>query len=474
MDKKYDIYITYPYSLVKSEDKLRELIETFTENLQNLLDRILGYEISFIKKGSDFSDHTYGEFLSLSSVFVFFTHSIFDVDADYKNELKEICDQVGLENKDLTNESINVFKVCLETPKGPLNPPCLDQLLSYNFYSKNIYNRKIRSLDFNSDDKTGVAYSKLLDLAFDISESIKCAANKKSEDDEVRYVYLGLTSFDQEDSRDEIRRELHHNGFKVLPNLDMPDTSEEFKNVMLANLKRTDFAVQIMGSQYGDLLKGSKYSMPDFQNQIIKEYQKNGENRLFKRLIWIPQNVKISDQRQALYLKRLRRDEAEMNTEIIESPLENFKTVLADKIGQTNHTEQPKYENISKVYLLTEEDPEEEYEQLYSTLALSGLRVYTLDYTEQIGIYTRHLQFLRISDAIIVFQQNSNEYWLRSKLRDIIKAPGIGKREPYKKVVIISKIKPDPELLKMINSKIEIINKEELDADMILHKLISE
>jgi len=475
MKSKYDIYITYPYSLVKSEDKLHVLIETFTEHLQDILSRILGREITAINKGKDFNDHEYNKYLSSSSVFVFFTHSIFEVDTDYKNELQEICNFVGLEQVDQIHGSNKLFKICLETPKNPLKPACLEQLLSYNFYIKNPYNRKIQLLDFDSEDKSGIIYSKLLDLAYDITGSIKTMELKSANEDEIRYVYLGLTSYDQENARDEIKRELQHNGFKVLPNLDMPGTSEEFRKIMLSNLKKTDFSVQLMGSQYGDILKGTKYSLPDYQNQIIKEYQKSIENNSFRRLIWIPQHVKITDQRQALYLKRLRRDEAEMNTEIIESPLETFKTILTEKLERTAHVEPVKYENISKVYLLSEEESSENFEQLYSSLALSGLRVYTLDYQEQIGIYTRHLQALRISDGIIIFQQNSNDYWLKSKLRDIIKAPGIGKREPFKKIVIISKIKPDPELIKMIKGKVEIINgKEDPDAELILQKLISE
>ncbi|MBA7584881.1 hypothetical protein ES708_26847 [subsurface metagenome] len=386
-----------------------------------------------------------------------------------------MCDNAGLEQIDIIHGFNKIFKICLETPKNQLKPGCLEQLLSYNFFEKNIYNRKISSLDFTSEDKSGTIYSKLLDLAYDISGSIKNINKPASnEEDEVRYIYLGLTTHDQQHSRDEIRRELQHNGFNVLPRIDMPATSDEFKKVMMANLKKADFAIQLMGAQYGDILKGSKYSLPDFQNQIIKDFQKSDEHQSFRRLIWIPQNAKITDQRQALYLKRLRRDEAEMNTEIIESPLEIFKTILSDKLENTNHTERLEYENISRVYLLAEEETSDKFEQLYSTLSLSGLRVYTLDYEEQTGIYTRHLQALRVSDGIIIYQQNSNEYWLRSKLRDIIKSPGIGRKEPFKKVVIISKLRPEQELIKMIKTKVEIINEDELDPDLVLQKLISE
>lgn len=474
MSKKYDIYITYPYSLVKSEDKLLNLIESFSENLQAVLTRIMGREVNFVVKGKDFSDVAYSEFITSSSLFIFFTHSIFEVDTDYKNELQEICDQVGFEQVDLIKGFNKIFKICLEAPKNALKPECLDRLLSYNFYTINAYNRRVRSLDFNSEDKSGIIYSKILDLAYDILRSMKNLSMKANDDEEVRFVYLGLTSYDQEHSRDEIRRELQNMGMIVLPNLDFPDTSEEFKDAVLTNLQKTDFSIQLMGTQYGSILKGSKYSMQDFQNQIIKEYQASSENRSFQRLIWIPQGAMVSDQRQALYLKRLRRDEAEINTEIVESPLETFKTILSDKLEITNHIEQPEYENISRIYLLAEENASEEIENLYSTLALSGLRVFTMDYQEQTGIYTRHLQALRLSDGLIIYQRNSSEYWLRSKLHDIIKAPGIGKKEPFKKIVIVSKVKPDPELIKMIKSPVEVLNEENPDADLILQKLISE
>ena len=45
-------------------------------------------------------------------------------------------------------------------------------------------------------------------------------------------------------------------------------------------------------------------------------------------MIWIPNDIKPTDQRQSLYLKRFKRDEAQYLTEIIETPFEVFKTIL--------------------------------------------------------------------------------------------------------------------------------------------------
>lgn len=116
----------------------------------------------------------------------------------------------------------------------------------------------------------------------------------------------------------------------------------------------------------------------------------------------------------------------------------------------------------------------QEVEDLYSVLALSGLKVSVLDYEEQVGIYARHLQALRDSDAVVVFQTSDNRFWLNSKLRDIIKSPGIGRIKPFKKVVIASKLTPDKELIRMIKTRVEILTNDNVEPELILSKLITE
>jgi hypothetical protein len=303
-----------------------------------------------------------------------------------------------------------------------------------------------------------------------INESLDSTVQEKSK----QCIYLGLTTFDQIQSRDDIRRELQHYGYKVLPQGSMPEQGDEFEKTLIACLEQADTVVELMGSQYGEILKGTKYSLPDYQNRIIREFQLKNQDSKLKRFIWIPLNNKISDQRQTLYLKRLRRDDATENTEIIESPLETFKTIIATKIQSTNHSAKVYYENISSIYLLMEEERTKESDEVYSSLSLSGLKVQVLDYSEQVGIYARHLQALRDSDAVVVFQNSSNVAWLNSKIRDIIKAPGIGKQTPFKKIVIVSKLVPDKQLIKLIRIKVEILDINQTNPELILNKLISE
>lgn len=477
MSKKYDIYITIPSQLAETDEKLFQTTEAIVNRLKLSISRMLKQSVVVAWKGeANFDRSNIRQIIHDSKIAVFLTHPEFESDTEYNRELEDICELMEIEKADQVEGYSRIFRISLEPSKNPNTPPCLDNLLSYDFFEKNIYTRKIKTLDFESGDKSSVLYSKLLDLAYDISSSLRLEnleVESKS-NFKQRSVFLGLTTFDQQQARDEIKRELQHYGFRVLPYSKLPQTGEEFEKALIHNLDKADTVIQLMGSQYGEMLKGTKYSLPDYQNRIIREYQQKDENFRINRFIWIPQNSKISDQRQVLYLKRLRRDDATTNTEIIESPLETFKTILSTKLENSNHTPQIEYENISKVYLLIEEGELSEFEDLYSTLTLSGLRVVQLDYNVQTGIYARHLQALRDSDAVVIFQLSENQFWLNSKLRDIIKTPGIGREKAFKKVVIVSKLAPDEDLLRMIKANVVVLNSKDTESELILQKLISE
>jgi hypothetical protein len=475
MSKKNNLYITFPDTLEGMDKDLQELMDTYISNFENVLLRIAGNELDIVKKGKDFNQSNYFNYLSEAARVVFFVHPEFMEDEDYVREIKDFCETTNLEKTDFYSGTPKIFKVVLHPLKDQLQPYCLESLLPYDFYERNIYNRRLINYNFETEEKKQIIYSKLLDLAYDISASLKGESTKIfNPDDTEKFVYLGLTTFDQQNSRDLIRRELQHYGYKVLPGINMPLTGEEFKESLLENLKFVDTVIQLMGSNYGDLLKGTKYSVIDYQNNIIKEYQEQNANENFKRYIWIPQQLKISDQRQALYLKRLRRDDAGPDTEIIESPLETFKTILASRMLVRNNGQGHEIENISKIYLISEEEAVSSLDPLYSTLSLSGLKVYTMDYEEQVGIYARHLRYLRDCDGIIIMHQSNNNYWLSSKLRDLIKSQGLGRKRPFKKIVISSSSEPDEQLLKMIRAKKVVLNSRDYNPELILEKLISE
>lgn len=469
MEKNYDIYITFSETQARADNELIENIQHAIHNLRLAVKRIIKREPVFAVKGEDFNVGNAQKIMAGSTLALVFIHQSYEEDNEYQEELSALCRHYGL-TKGQGMEK--VFKVYLEPIKNEINPYCLEELLSYDFFEKSRFNRRVRGLSFTSDEVSTTLYSKLLDLAFDMGQALIGAGSPGHYSDD-EYIYLGLTTYDQQEARDEIRRELLHYGYRVLPSTKMPQTGEEFEKSLNEHLGRSSIAIQLMGAQYGDNLKGTKFSMMDYQNKLIREFQEKQPENL-KRFIWIPQNNKISDQRQALYLKRIRRDDATTNTEIIECPLETFKTVLAARLENPKLPTNGNFENISRIFLLTEEEQSAYAEVLYSALSSAGLKINTLDYEEQTGIYARYLQSLRDADAVIILQQSENQYWLNSKLRDLIKSPGIGRDHPYKRVIVITGLLPDAQLIRMIKSKVEVLDDPNPNPDSIIQKLIAE
>lgn len=472
MSNKTDLYITHPMPPAEGDQKLFNIAGSIIKLLHIAVERITKRKISQCRKGIDFHTSDYMQAMADSQIVVFFTHPEFEKDKDYMSELEEICNSILSERENNIGKYSRVFKICLEPNEKSVSTSCISELLSYDFFDRNPYTRKIKTIDFGGGSNTPY-YGRILDLAYDIASTLNADySDRRGRTDQDRYIFLGLTTFDQQQSRDDIRRELQHYGYRVLPLSKLPLTGEEFEKALVSNLKQSGTVIQIMGSLYGDILKGTKYSVTDYQNRVIREYQQHNPDAGLIRFIWIPQNNKISDQRQALYLKRLRRDDASAVCEIIESPLETFKTILATKLQDTLPKTKVEYENIHKVYLLSEETDLHETEEIFSTLALSGLKVTQLDHEEQVGIYARHLQALRDSDAVVIYQNNNNQFWLNSKIRDLIKSPGIGREKLFKKVVIITRLTPDSNLLRMIKTKVEIVNTDGAEPELILQKLI--
>jgi len=474
MNKKYDLYLTFPDDLQQINESLFIQVQYYIATFIALTNRISSQNISLVVKGKDFTKANYTGLLNESKAFMFFTHPLFDGNPEYETEQNEICESLKVNQIDPLAGFPQIFKICLEPLKKPLKNNCLEQLLSYDLYEKVLLRKKSKTLDLESISRSAVLYSKFLDFAYDFLGILKASNSNAPNESSIDYVYLGPTTADLNLFHDEIRRELQRNGYRILPMVNIPSTAQEFEEVTLLSLKKTDAIVQLMGSQYGEVVKGSKYSINELQNKVIKEYMSNESKKSVKRYIWIPSHTKINDQRQALFLNRLRRDDAGYDTEIIESPIETFKTILAGRLNNNDVNFKEEYDNISKVYLLTEETSVKETEKLMALMSSAGLKVLTLDFSEQIGIYARHLQKLRDCDSIIIFQNIDNKYWLSSKLRDIIKCPGIGRSKPFKKIVLISNNKPDEQLLKLIRSKVEVIQNKNLDIDLVLQKLISE
>ena len=472
MNFEYDIFISYGPSVKKEDDWISQWAAKFCEYLAIMITRLTDRKPTILlhddlRTRKELLGNDISNIFSKTAIFVTIIAPEYIESKEYLRELEEIYNIIYLKSDSTSGNTNRFFKVLTYPIAGELQPGFLKNELSYDFFEINRYNKKAKTYNIiNEEDEFYKKFwSTLVDLAYDVYNSLCYLTSDKkymSQSREKKYIYLAETTIDQKDNRDILRRELQHLGYGILPLLQLPDDGDKLADIIESYLKRAILSIHLMGAYYGDYVKNSKYSLIDFQNQTVKSYiDKSGNSNNLLRMIWIPNDLKASDQRQSLYLKRLKRDEAQEKTEIIEAPLEVFKSILNNKLEELNEPEKPKIKDRKKIYLVYEKDERDIIKNLIKEIDEKKYTVIDndLDINKK-KLVSKHIENLVEADAVIIYNGNSGKEWLDSKIRDIIKVPGYGKVTPFMAIGIISEEKPDKNIMSLMSGSEIMLEKE--------------
>jgi hypothetical protein len=153
------------------------------------------------------------------------------------------------------------------------------------------------------------------------------------------------------------------------------------------------------------------------KDNILKPYQ----------VIWIPNDIKPTDQRQSLYLKRIKRDEAQYLTEIIETPFEVFKTILNSRLTELTNPQTKTLAEKNTLYVIYEPCSSAKMAEYNEILRARGFEI--LEHSENGGDFfplSKHINNLLLADAVLIYKGESTMNWLNSKIRDLEKASHSG------------------------------------------------
>lgn len=466
MGNTKNIYITYSETVVKEDNKLSDWIDTFIENLQISISRFFNSNPGYIIKEKDFSQSDYTGYIKKSEVFIIIINDKYETDELFLQELNDICNHLNITKSYLNLEGLSkVLKVYTNLVEKNNEPESLQQVIPYNFYKVNLFNRKTTTFEFNNEDDALVAWSKLLDITYFLKEIL---TPKESRQESKKFVFLSETSLDQTTNRDEISRELQHFGFRILPLTILPNDLDEIKKDIEKCLDISLLIVQIFGAQYGNLVGNGRFSLPDYQNQVIEEFI-NQRTKDIRRIIWIPSGIRITDQRQNILLNKIRRDE-KINTEIIESPIEVFKSALQERITNEENEDLGEGQNPG-LYLIYENEDRDSIQPIKNYIEKEGFNFLSLEQSSQENIYSNHLKYLKNADYILIYEGSKNLFWLKSKIRDLIKAPGIGRTKALDKISILSDRLIDSKDFDFIANRLNFIKTDESSITDYLKKL---
>lgn len=434
-----DILINYSETDNKAEGGNPGWVSSFEKFLQTILSQVLGANPTIVSR-SDTDSLTKAE-LKNTGVLVSIISNEMVKSGPCLDAIEEFCSA--------KKSNARVLKVMKEEVGIELLPSKLNQLIPYDLYdTESKENSKVAFYDFFGPEAENIYWMKLVDLAFDLNELLFTQNNNEKGVKslfERKSIYLATTGNDLTIQRNIIRRELQRHGFKVLPDHNLATKLDDLTTDINKNLENCVFGIHLLGNSYGDIPDGSERSVVDLQNRLASQIElKNGGK--IQRLIWIKPDQSKSSDKQKVFLENLQRDIAALEgAEILQTPLEDFKNIMREEIFANENfgikEEETFYIDKKKlnVYLIYDKIDKTSVSSVIKLLVKEGLNVIEPDFDNNLlNIRKDHLEKLKQLDLAIVYQEKVNTNWVRMKLLDLLKAPGLGRVKPIVGKAIIA------------------------------------
>jgi hypothetical protein len=334
-----------------------------------------------------------------------------------------------------------VFKVFKAPLAAQEQPPRLRDLIGYDMYQLDADTGDVREYtDYFSTEAERQYWMKMVDLAYDIFDTLIQLRDETISAAEVKNIYkrktifLAETGHDLSVQRNIIKRELQRHGYIVLPNQTLPGNVAELEKVVQRDLAESNLSIHLIGSAYGEIPVGADRSIVDIQNKIAaeKSHRAKETKEEFTRLIWISPVLNNASERQKSFIENIKRDiEAQEGAEILQTPLEDFKNIMREELVESAERKASEDPGGKSVYLMHDRVDVNDVKPIREVLEKSGFRVLIPQFEgELLEVRKNHIDNLRTFDAAIIYKGKVNEQWVRMKALDLLKAPGFGRKKP--------------------------------------------
>ncbi|MDB4795521.1 toll/interleukin-1 receptor domain-containing protein [Verrucomicrobia bacterium] len=453
-----DLFISYAHidDLPISEDQ-KGWISEFHRVLQNRLAQLMGEKPKIWRdqklSGSDIFDNEIVDQFKNTKLMVSVLSPRYIKSEWCNKEIKEFYRNAELSSGVALAGKSRVLKV-VKTPYDPQDVhPELKQVfgsvLGFNFYDFDNDSGKVVEYNeaFGKEARQNY-FTRIYDLAYEICEILKKSDDKRSGLSETtlpkqgaKTVYLATTTADRNEDRENIARDLRERGHLILPDRQLPFDEETMKGMICQFMERADVAIHLLGSSYGMIPEAGDKSIIESQIQISAQEASNNE---MERLIWLPNQLKASEEKQKDFVDRLRVDPATyQRTDFVEGSFETFKGLVIDHFSQepkdiAGEATMDSNNGLRTVYLMAPPNDEEKIEAIEDYLFDQGLEVVIPVFSgTESDVAEAHMENLRICDSVLIYFGSATRQWVNMKLNNMIKASGQGRKQPIREKAIL-------------------------------------
>jgi len=491
---EYDIFLSYTE---KDNEKLSGYDAGWVDNFKKFLDTLISQLLQHHPKIITSQDVTEAGFNPFEKACVV----IYLVSPDYitSGEFIKEADYLRLLMNNPTNMRIDGKLRMFKASKSFVEPekyhPLLRELVSYDLFMYDPFTGMMKEFNaFFGQDAEKTYWMRLVDLAYDIYKVISYNQpqlvntdykHKSSESMPDECIYLAETGNDLLIQKNIIRRELERHGYHVLPDkvlaVDAPETIDTIK----ADLDKCKLSIHLMGESFvaEEFEQREEVRLMKLQNQIAVEYSNNTNKKgaaPFRRLIWIPQEINFIDDKQQLLMDSFISSTESMNgAEVLKIPIEEFKSLIKRELATIKDEKGHSYfipgadlsSNSGKnIYVIVDAIDMSKCQPVVSHLKQNGFDVLLPMFEGDImEVRSVHRNNLNACDSCLIFSDQVSEQWLKSKVLDILKAPGFGrKKDMIGKAIYLSSDKTiDSEYYKKYNFSIMRGNAGAFEKDLI-------
>jgi hypothetical protein len=336
-----------------------------------------------------------------------------------------------------------IFKI-LKTPVPSDEYPAeLRSLLGYEFFKIDPESGRARELnEIFGPGAQCEFWMKVDDVAQDVCSLLRKLEAEKfgigaTPDAEKPPVYVAFTTSDLAEERENLRRDLQQHGYEVLPRQAFGASLNEVESAIREDLRRCRLSVHMVGSRYGVIPEDGAESLPEIQYRLAEE---SGRTPALARLVWMPADLEIANERQRGFVERLRLAASSgQDADLLETPFDDLRAIVQVRL-QDLAVEMPAAENSAAaaapervhLYLIYDKRDVDSIAPWADFLFAGGLEVlHPIFEGDETEIREYHEENLRTCDAVLIYYGAANELWLRRKLREIQHIAGLGRNDPF-------------------------------------------
>jgi hypothetical protein len=350
-------------------------------------------------------------------------------------EVQKFCEAASESGGLLLENKARIIKV-IKTPvdrEDPL-PDVMREMLGYQFYISD-EGRAPVELDPAYGAEVATKYHvKVAELAWDIAQLIKKLEPMDGRQNPAAaeaspkpVVYLAHCSYDRRAARDALEAELKIQGYRVVPDRQLPAEQEAFIADVRRWLEMSKLTIHLISSAYGAVPDGpTEKSTAMLQNELAVETSRTAGLR---RIIWLPEGTSSTNEMQRDFLHSLRNDaNAQFGADLITADFETLKSAVHDVLKKLEAPAPRKDAALGPagqsrlIYLVCDQRDLKATVPLRKILAARGHEVETPLFEGDAATVSRaNEEMLKQCDAVLVFYGAGDEAWRRAVQSDVRK-----------------------------------------------------